>query len=62
MSQITISNLDDRTMQGLKQIAWQKGLSFHESLRCLLRDSATAGSPIARRDEIEILREPAETA
>jgi hypothetical protein len=45
MSQIIISNLDDRTMQSLKQIAWQKGLSFQESLRCLLRDTATAEPP-----------------
>jgi plasmid stability protein len=39
MSHITIPNVDDHTVQGLKQMAWQNGVSLDESLRRLLRDA-----------------------
>lgn len=39
MTQITIHNVDDHVLQGLKQIAWQHGVSFDESLRQLLNNA-----------------------
>ena len=39
MTQITIQNVDDHVVQGLKQIAWHHGVPFDESLRRLLNDA-----------------------
>jgi plasmid stability protein len=39
MTQITIPNLDEHTLQGLKQLAWRRGLPLEESLRRLLHDA-----------------------
>ncbi len=39
MSQVTIPNVDDHIVQGLKQIAWRRGVPFDESLRRLLSDA-----------------------
>jgi plasmid stability protein len=39
MTQITIHNVDDHVLQGLKQIAWQHGVPFDESLRQLLSNA-----------------------
>ncbi len=39
MNQVTISNVDDHIVQGLKQIAWRRGVPFDESLRRLLSDA-----------------------
>ncbi len=39
MNQVTIPNVDDHIVQGLKQIAWQRGVPFDESLRRLLSDA-----------------------
>jgi len=39
MTQITIRNVDDHVLQGLKQIAWQHGVPFDESLRQLLNNA-----------------------
>jgi plasmid stability protein len=39
MNQVTISNVDDHIVQGLKQIAWRHGVPFDESLRRLLSDA-----------------------
>ena len=47
MCQVTISNVDDHIVQGLKQIAWQRGLPFDESLRRLLNDTVEK-SPMLR--------------
>ncbi len=59
MSQITISNIDDRILQGLKQIAWQSGLPFDESLRRLLSDTVSAKNSVvmerSRRGVIAVL-------
>ena len=39
MNQVTIPNVDDHVVQGLKQIAWRRGVPFDESLRRLLSDA-----------------------
>jgi hypothetical protein len=39
MNQVTISNVDDHIVQGLKQITWRHGVPFDESLRRLLSDA-----------------------
>ena len=39
MNQITIPNIDERTLQGLKQLAWRRGLPLDESIRRLLADA-----------------------
>lgn len=39
MNQITIENVDDHIVQGLKQIAWRRGVPFDESIRRLLSDA-----------------------
>lgn len=39
MTQITIPNIDEGTLQGLKQLAWRRGLPLQESLRQLLQDA-----------------------
>jgi len=43
MNQVTISNVDDHIVQGLKQIAWRRGVPFDESLRRLLSDAVEEG-------------------
>lgn len=39
MTQITIPNIDEHTLQGLKQLAWRRGLPLQESLLRLLQDA-----------------------
>ena len=39
MTQITIPNIDDQTLQGLKQLASRRGLPLQESLLRLLQDA-----------------------
>jgi hypothetical protein len=42
MNQVIISNIDERTVQGLKQLAWRRGLPLEESLRRLLSEAVEA--------------------
>nr|TFG53897.1 MAG: hypothetical protein E4H34_03175 [Hyphomicrobiales bacterium] len=47
MNQVTISNVDDHIVRGLKQIAWRRGVPFDESLRRLLSDAVEQGGGAA---------------
>lgn len=54
MTQVTIPNVDERIVQGLKRIAWRRGEKLDESLRRVLTDAVeqeTAGNGAARRAE-----------
>ena len=59
MSQITISNLDDHILQGLKQIAWQNGLPFDESLRRLLSETVSARAARSQQQRLRSMAGPA---
>jgi plasmid stability protein len=37
---VNIPNVDDAVVQRLKQLAWQEGVSFDDSLRRLLTEAA----------------------
>jgi len=39
MSQITILNIDESTVQELKQLAWRHGLPLDQSIKRLLEDA-----------------------
>jgi plasmid stability protein len=49
MNQVTIRNVDDHIVQGLKQIAWRRGVPFDESLRRLLSDAVEESHGKIRR-------------
>ena len=48
---ITIPNVDDAIIQRLKQLAWQEGISFEDSLRRLLAEAAYQRNARARQFE-----------
>ena len=52
MNQLTIPNVDDNIVQGLKQIAWRRGVPFDESLRRLLSDAVEESHGHFRRQHV----------
>ena len=53
MNQLTIPNVDDHIVQGLKQIAWWRGVPFDESLRRLLSDAVEESHGHFRRQHVQ---------
>ena len=58
MTQITIPNIDEQTLQGLKQLAWRRGLPLQESIRQILEEAVEEDLGRWRAESLRICETP----